>query len=371
MRVLGGAALGLVGARAIAAEDNRTSAGATSFQVVEVAKGLSFPWSLAFLPDGRMLVTERAGALRFVSTSGELSAPIAGVPKVHAQGQGGLLDVALAADFARSRVVFLSYSEPTDSGARTAIARAELGDAGLANVKVIFAQRQAASGNNHFGSRIVVAPGSVLFVTMGDRYSERDRAQDLGTHFGKIVRIRTDGSVPPGNPFAKAPDALPDIWSYGHRNLQGATLHPVTGKLWTHEHGPQGGDEINVEEAGSNYGWPVITYGREYVTGFRIGEGTRRTDVKEPVHQWTPSIAPSGMAFYTGDRFPAWKGNLFVGSLKFQMLSRIELDGEKFVREERLLVDRRERIRDVRQGPDGLIYLLAESSGKILRLEPK
>ncbi len=322
-----------------------------------------------------MLVTERRGRLRIVRAGGEVSAPLAGVADVHASGQGGLLDVALSPDFARDGTVFLSYAQPTSSGARTAVARAVLDwrapVPSLRDWKVIFAQRQAPSGSHHWGSRLQFAADGTLFVTLGDRFAYRDQAQDLSSHLGKIVRIHPDGRVPADNPFVGRQGALPEIWSTGHRNVQGATLHPTSARLWTHEHGPQGGDEVNVGRAGANYGWPVITYGREYVTGFRIGEGTTRADVEPPLHQWTPSIAPSGMTFYTGERFPAWRGSLFVGALRARMLVRMEFDGERFVREERLLEGLRERIRDVRQGPDGYLYLLTDSDdGRVLRLEP-
>lgn len=343
-------------------------------RVVDVAGGLEHAWALSFLPDGRMLVTERPGRVRVVSAGGQLSAPVSGVPKVAARGQGGLLDIVLGPDFARDASVFLSYSEPVDGGARTAVARAEFADGptpALRNVQRIFGQKDAPSGGNHFGSRLVFARDGTLFVTMGDRFSHRDRAQQLDNHYGKIVRIRADGSVPPDNPFVGREGALPDIHSYGHRNVQGAALHPTTGVLWSNEHGPQGGDEVNVEVAGGNYGWPIITYGREYVTGLAIGEGTERADVIAPAWQWTPSIAPSGMAFYTGSEFPHWRGSVFVGSLKFRLLSRLELDGNRILREERLLADRGERIRDVRQGPDGRLYLLTDAGdGRLLKLEP-
>jgi aldose sugar dehydrogenase len=341
-------------------------------RVTPVASGLDIPWSLAFLPDGRMLVSERPGRLRIVATDGALSAPLRDVPPVHAAGQGGLLDVALSPSFASDRLVFFSFSQSTKRGARTAVARATLDLDGLAlhDVKVIFAQNEDPPGQHHWGSRLVFARDGTLFVTLGERFFLRDRAQDLGSHLGKVVRIRPDGSVPPDNPFAKRSGASPEIWSYGHRNVQGAALHPQTGELWTHEHGPQGGDEVNVDKAGRNYGWPVITYGREYVTGARIGEGTERADVEPPVHYWVPSIAPSGMAFYTGDAFPKWKGNLFVGALKAQTLVRLELQGNRVVHEERLLGELDGRIRDVRQGPDGKLYLLDETHGRILRLDP-
>jgi len=347
--------------------------GAVSLKVTEIAGGLQTPWSLAFLPDGRMLVTERPGRLRIVSPSGAVSQPVSGVPQVHARGQGGLLDVVPSPSFASDQTIFLSYAQPTARGARTAVARARL-DADalrLSEVKVIFAQNEDPAGNNHWGSRLVFGRDGTLFVTLGDRFDHRDRAQDLGSHLGKVVRIRPDGSVPPDNPFVGRAGALPEIWSYGHRNVQGAALHPQSGVLWINEHGPQGGDEVNAVLPGRNYGWPVITYGREYVTGFKIGEGTERDDVEPPRHQWTPSIAPSGMCFYTGDAYPQWRGSVFVGALKFQMLARLELDESgKVVREERLLTDLGKRIRHVSQGSDGRLYLLDETDGRILRLDP-
>ncbi|MBN8442637.1 MAG: PQQ-dependent sugar dehydrogenase [Thauera sp.] len=348
----------------------QTEAGA--LRLTEVAQGLEHPWSLAFLPDGRMLVTEREGRLRVVTAAGALSQPLGGVPRVHAVGQGGLLDVVLSPDYATDQRIYFSFAQPTDKGARTAVARARLNLEALKleDVQVIFTQRDDPSGGGHFGSRLVFARDGNLFVTLGDRYNHRDRAQDLGSHLGKVVRIRPDGGVPADNPFVRRAGALPEIWTYGHRNVQGAALNPATGVLWTHEHGPQGGDELNISRGGRNYGWPDITFGREYVTGFRIGEGTARADVEAPVKQWTPSIAPSGMAFYTGDAVPSWKGNVFVGALKYQMLVRLVLDGDKVVREERLLADQGKRIRDVRQGPDGRLWLLDDTDGRILRLDP-
>ena len=371
--LLAGAALAVAGfATAARAADEMVHTEAAAVKVSEVARGLATPWSLAFLPDGRMLVTERPGRLRVVTADGQVSAPLAGVPEVQAKGQGGLLDVALSPAFGRDRTIFLSFAQPTAGGARTAVARAKLDvDAlRLTDLKIIFAQKDDPPGNNHWGSRLVFGRDGNLFVTLGDRFDHRDRAQDLGSHLGKIVRIRPDGSVPADNPFVNRAGALPEIWSYGHRNVQGAALHPQTGELWIHEHGPQGGDEVNRVLAGRNYGWPVITYGREYVTGFRIGEGTERADVEPPVRQWTPSIAPSGMAFYTGDAFPQWQGNLFAGALKFRLLARLALDGDKVVHEERLLADYGKRIRDVRQGPDGRLWLLEETDGRLLRLDP-
>lgn len=343
-------------------------------RVVQVASGLEHPWSLAFLPDGRMLVTERPGRLRVISLSGRVSKPIEGVPKVHARGQGGLLDVVLSPDFQREPVLFLSYAEPVDRGARTAVSRVEFVDGptpALRNATRIFAQKDAPSGGNHFGSRIVFARDGSLFVTMGDRFSHRDRVQQLDNHYGKIVRIRPDGSVPADNPFVRREGALPEIFSYGHRNVQGAALNPATGELWITDHGPQGGDEVGIVRAGTNHGWPVITYGREYVTGFTIGEGTERHDVEAPTWQWTPSIAPSGLAFYLGERYPEWRGDAFVGSLKFRMLARLSIAENRVVQEERLLQDLQQRVRDVRAARDGLLYLLTdEDDGSLLRLEP-
>jgi aldose sugar dehydrogenase len=344
------------------------------FKVETFAKGLVYPWGLAFLPDGRLIVTERPGRLRLIGKDGKLSPPVHGVPHVQAAGQGGLLDVALSPDFATSKLIFLSYAEPREGGGSgTTVARAKLEANGesqrLDDVNVIFRQQPEAVGGVHFGSRLVFARDGNLFVTLGER-GQRDKAQDLGTHYGKVVRIRPDGSVPPDNPFVKQNGARPEIWSYGHRNMQGAALHPVTGKLWTVEHGARGGDEINIPLAGKNYGWPVITYGRDY-TGLKIGEGTAKAGLEQPVYYWDPSIAPSGMAFYTGDRFPEWKGSLFVGALRGQALHRLVLDGDKVVGEEVMLADVGERIRTVLAGPDGALWLLTDSpQGRVLRVVP-
>ncbi len=344
-------------------------------RVTEIVCGLEHPWALAFLPENRLLVTERPGRMRILSMAGassaaSVSAPLAGVPEVYARGQGGLLDVALAPDFETSGAIFFSYAEPTAKGARTAVARATL-DAGslrLRDVRRIFAQRDDPPGGNHWGARLVFDAGGRLFVTLGDRYDHRDKAQDLGSHLGKIVRIEAGGGAAAENPFIGRPGALPEIWSYGHRNVQGAALDPANGELWISEHGPQGGDEVNRVLPGRNYGWPVITYGREYVTGFRIGEGSERADVESPLLQWAPSIAPSGMAFYTGDVYPGWKGSVFAGALKAQMLVRLQREGGRIVREERFSLGK--RIRDVRQGPDGRLWLLDDSDGCVLRLDP-
>lgn len=359
------------------------SARAQGVRAETVASGLQNPWGVAFLPGGRFLVTERPGRLRLVGPDGKLAPPLAGVPEVAAGGQGGLLDVLADSDFAASRTVYLCYSEPaaTGNGNSTALARATLSaDSGrLENVRVIFSQKPKFASTSHFGCRIVEsrtggAADGKLFLTLGDRFSRKEDAQTLDNHHGKLIRINKDGSVPQDNPFVGRAGALPEIWSYGHRNAQGATLAP-DGTLWMHEHGPQGGDEINLPRPGANYGWPVITYGENYGGG-KIGDGiTEKAGMQQPLHYWVPSIAPSGMAFLTSERYgKAWQGNLFVGSLKFGYLDRIELSAPfsgKVVRESKLLADLGERIRDVRQGPDGLLYVLTDNSnGKLIRLLP-
>jgi glucose/arabinose dehydrogenase len=334
------------------------------------AAGLERPWGIAFLPDGRMLVTEKAGRLRLVDREGKVSAPLAGVPNVQSSGQAGLLDVALSPKFSADRLVYLSFAEPGQGGAGTAVARGRLEDGRLENVEVIWRQQPKVSGGNHWGSRLVFsADGGTLFVTTGDRYSYRERAQDLSTTIGKVVRIRPDGSIPPDNPFAKRSDARGEIWSYGHRNLQGAALDPATGQLWTVEHGARGGDELNHPQAGRNYGWPVITYGVDY-SGAKIGEGTTRAGMEQPVYYWDPVIAPSGLTFYTGNAYPGWRGNLFVGSLRPGGLVRLEMEGQRVRSESRHLPDVG-RVRDVVQGPDGLLYLaIDDSNGRIVKVEP-
>lgn len=345
-----------------------------------VASGLQNPWGLAFLPEGRFLVTERPGRMRVVEPDGRIGQPLGGLPEIVAGGQGGLLDVALDSGFASNRTVYFCYSEPADkgNGNSTALARARLSDdrTRLEDVRVIFSQQPKVSSSSHFGCRIVERlvdgkPDGTLFLTLGDRYSRMADAQTLDNHHGKIVRIGKDGSVPQGNPFAGRSGALPEIWSLGHRNVQGAALAP-DGRLWTHEHGAQGGDEINVPQPGRNYGWPVITHGVNYGGG-RIGEGlTEKAGLEQPLKHWVPSIAPSGMAFLTSDRYgAAWQGNLFVGSLKFSRLYRLELSGGQVVREQQLLQDVDQRVRDVRQGPDGLLYVLTDAHrGQLLRLLP-
>ncbi len=343
--------------------------------LVPVAQGLDHPWAVAFLPQGQFLLTERPGRMRVVSASGQVSPPLAGVPAVAAGGQGGLLDVVTDTAFARNRRIFFCFSEPAAAGARgnsTALARATLSEdlRSLQEMKVIFSQRLKVESSLHFGCRIVQAADGNLFLTLGDRYHRKDDAQKLANHHGKIIRITPEGTVPPDNPFAKKPGALPEIWSYGHRNPQGATLGP-DGKLWMHEHGPQGGDEINQPQPGRNYGWPVITYGENYGGG-KLGEGTAKAGMEQPLHYWVPSIAPSGMAFLTSTRYgAAWQGSLFIGSLKFGTLHRLEVAGGKVQREEKLLQGNGERIRDVRQGPDGLLYVVTDSpQGRLLRLQP-
>jgi aldose sugar dehydrogenase len=340
-------------------------------RVETVTGGLEHPWALAFLPDGRIVVTERPGRLRIVDRSGHLSGPLAGVPAVFAKGQGGLLDVALDPRFAENKVLYLSYAEPGSGNvAGTAVARARLGDARLEDVQVIYRQEPKVSGGNHFGSRLVFRGDGTLFVTQGERFNYRQQAQDLSDDLGKIVRINTDGSVPKDNPFVGRSGARPEIWSYGHRNVQAATRHPVTGQLWTVEHGARGGDELNHPEAGKNYGWPVITYGVDY-SGAHIGEGTAKPGMEQPVYFWDPVIAPSGMTFYTGDVFGQWKGSLFIGSMTPGCLVRLVLENGKVTREERYLGDLNERIRDVQQGPDGLLYLVTDNqNGRVLRIAP-
>mgnify|MGYP001296074852 FL=1 len=343
-----------------------------AFRTVVLTENLEHPWSLAFLPDGRMLVSERSGRLRLISAKGELDPkPVAGVPPVAAVGQGGLLDVALHPEFAKNGWVYLSYAGPGQGGQGTEVARGRLVGHALRDLQVLFRMQPKTNTGHHFGSRLVFDRQGMLYITLGDR-GEKERAQRLDDHAGSVIRLHDDGRVPASNPFVGREGALPEKFTLGNRNMQGAALHPQTGELWTHEHGPQGGDEINIIRAGVNYGWPVITYGRNYGIGTQIGEGTTKSGMAQPLWQWTPSIAPSGMAFYTGERFPQWRGNLFVGALRGEMLVRLELDGDKVRREERLLVGAVGRIRDVRVGPDGLIYLLTDSdNGRLIRLEPQ
>lgn len=342
-----------------------------AFRVVIVTKGLEYPWGLAFLPDGRRLVTERPGRLRLVASDGTLDPqPVAGLPTIAAQGQGGLLDVALHPQFRDNQLVYLSYAARGTGGIGTEVARGRLVDHRLENVEVLYRQAPKSGTGRHFGSRLVFDREGRLYITQGDR-GEMERAQKLDDLAGKIVRLNADGKVPADNPFVNRAGVRPEIYSLGNRNVQGAALHPVTGELWTHEHGPQGGDEVNVIRAGRNYGWPTITYGVEYGIGTKIGEGTHKAGMEQPLHIWVPSIAPSGLAFYQGDRFPRWRNDLFVGALRSQILVRLRFDGEKLMREERLLEGVLGRLRDVRSGPDGYLYLLTDSpNGAIARLEP-
>ncbi len=342
-----------------------------SFRVVTLLTGLENPWSVAFLPDGRMLITERAGRLRLVSQDFKLEPkPIDGLPEVSAQGQGGLFDVVLHPQYAQNGWIYWAYNAPGTGGWGTALARGKLQGHRMTDVQVLFSMRPKTRSSFHFGGRIVFDQAGLLYLTLGDR-GDKDRAQKLDDHAGSVIRLHDDGRVPANNPFVNRAGALAEKLTLGNRNIQGAALHPQTGELWSHEHGPQGGDEVNVMRSGLNYGWPIITYGVNYGLGTKIGEGQAKPGMVQPVHVWVPSIAPSGMAFVSGTQFPQWQGNLLVGALRGQMLVRLSLDGEKVLGEERLLQGRGGRIRDVRMGPDGLVYLLTdEAQGSLLRLEP-
>jgi glucose/arabinose dehydrogenase len=341
-----------------------------AFRVVKVVERLERPWSVAFLPDGRMLVTEKAGALRMVRGGKLEPKPVGGMPEVAVHGQGGLHDVVLHPQFEKNQLVYLAYAARGADGVGTEMARGRLVGDRLENVQVLFRQSPKGSGGNHFGGRIVFDRAGFVYLTLGDR-GDMPRAQRPGDHAGSVIRLHEDGTVPKDNPFVGKAGWKPEKFTLGNRNMQGAALHPKTGELWVNEHGPQGGDEVNVIRAGRNYGWPVITYGVNYGLGTKIGEGlTKKEGMEQPLLYWVPSIAPSGMAFYTGDKFPKWQGDVFVGALRDQMLVRLRFDGEKKVKEERLLKGAVGRIRDVRMGPDGLLYLLDESAGALLRLEP-
>ncbi|MDO8838676.1 MAG: PQQ-dependent sugar dehydrogenase [Parvibaculum sp.] len=346
-----------------------------TIHVETLAAGLHHPWGLAFLPDGRMLVSERRGLLRVVTPDGNISDAIYGVPEVVARGQGGLLDVALDPDFEANRLVYLSYAEAGEGRLNgTAVARGRLeGDSTfqLKDVEVIFRQQPKKDSHLHFGSRLVFDKDGHLFIALGERsrVGMREEAQDLASHLGKVVRIMPDGSVPEDNPFVNQDGAQPEIWSYGHRNQQGAALHPETGMLWTNEHGPRGGDELNIAEAGKNYGWPLVSHGVNYDFS-PVGAGEKSAPgIEDPIHHWTPSIGVSGMAFYTSDEIPGWQGNLFVGGLARPGLYRLTLDGDKVAGEEVLLAAMGKRIRDVRAGPDGALYLLTDAAnGELIRI---
>ncbi|MEQ1518825.1 MAG: PQQ-dependent sugar dehydrogenase [Usitatibacteraceae bacterium] len=348
-------------------------------RAVTVVAGLYHPWGLAFLPDGRMLVTERRGTMRIIDGGKLVAKPIEGIPKAAEHGQGGLLDVALHPKYAENGWVYWTYNAGKSGEYGTELARGKLGGSRDApvmnNVEVLFQLQPKTGTAVHFGSRIVFDRQGFLYVTLGDRGDSpakgaAQRAQQLNDLAGKSIRLHDDGRVPADNPFVKTPGARPEIFTYGNRNMQGAALHPDTGRVWAHEHGPQGGDEVNILTAGGNYGWPVITYGANYGSGTKIGEGTNREGIVPPLHYWVPSIAPSGMAFYKGAVFPKWDGNLFVGALANQSLVRLTLNGDKIASEERIFEGKLGRIRDVRQGPDGFIYLLTDAAeGELLRIE--
>ncbi len=374
MRIVLALVLIMIGASPLAAAESFDSEkGRISVDVI--ADGLSHPWAIDFLPDGRMIVTERSGTMRLVTEAGGVSAPIKGLPKSDVGGQGGLLDVAVHRNFAENRLIYWSFSEAGNGGNSTAVARGRLSEDGTAlnDVRVIFSQKPKVRSDKHFGSRLVFDGKGHLFVTLGERFDPKFRvqAQDLGSHLGKIVRLMEDGKVPPDNPFVNKAGALSEIWSYGHRNAQAAAINPATGALWEIEHGPMGGDEINLPQPGKNYGWPIVSFGKNY-DGTPVGSGkSEMPGMEPPIYQWTPVIAPSGMAFYTAELFPRWKGNLFVGGLRSQALVRLELDGAKVTHEERLLRELGMRIRDVAQGPEGALYVVTdENDGMILRLSP-
>jgi len=347
----------------------RLQSAKASYRLVTLATGLVQPWSMAFLPDGRILITERPGRLRIFANGSLARAAVPGVPDVYASGQGGLLDICLHPAFAQNRVLYLSYSGGSAGDAATTVARAEWTEGGLRNVTVIFQALPRAAGGLHFGSRIVFDRAGMMYVTCGERYQMK-RAQDLGDLGGKVVRLRDDGSVPPDNPFVGRTDARPEIFTWGHRNPQGLTVHPETGQVWEIEHGPRGGDELNILKAGANYGWPLATHGIDY-NGAIISPNKSLPGMEDPIRFWVPSISPCGLVFYTGDKFPGWKGSLFTGALSSFALYRIEVAGETWRSEEWLLEGRLRYIRDVRQGPDGLLYLVTHSdNGGLYRLEP-
>ena len=342
-----------------------------SFRIVPLLAGLENPWSIAFLPDGRMLVTERAGRLRLVSQDFKLDPkPIEGLPEVIANGQGGLFDVVLHPQHAQNGWIYWAYNAPGTGGWGTALARGKLQGHRMTEVQVLFSMQPKTRSAHHFGGRIVFDATGMVYLTLGDR-GDKDRAQKLNDHAGSVIRLHDDGRVPNDNPFLQRAGALPEKWTLGHRNMQGAAIHPKSGELWTHEHGPQGGDEVNVIRPGLNYGWPVVTYGVNYGLGTKIGEGQSKPGMVQPLQVWVPSIAPSGMAFVSGSQFPQWQGSMLVGALRGQMLVRLTLEGDKVLSEERLFQGRPGRIRDVRMGPDGLVYLLTDDpQGALLRLEP-
>lgn len=354
------------------------------FRIVTVAEGLVSPWSMAFLPGGDLLVTERGGTLRIVRGGRLLATPVPGVPAVRTGGQGGLLDVVAHPRFAENHFIYLSFSKPSEDGTQgaTAVVRARFENDRLSDVREIIVAKNWSRGMAHYGSRLAFDKDGYLFITLGDRQVLpagpidsllKHPAQDLGTHHGKVIRLHDDGRVPADNPFVNTPGALPEIWSYGHRNVQGIAVHPTTNQVWTDEHGPQGGDELNLDEAGKNYGWPVIGFGVNYRSGSNIHVGTTRQGMEQPVNVWVPSIATSGLVIYSGDKFPEWRGSFFVGGMAGQRLVRLEIDGRSVKRVENLVQDRG-RVRAIRQGPDGFLYIAFEDAGggpsALVRLEP-
>jgi len=364
-------ALGLSLATApAAAQQNIEQSEQQDFRAVTLARGLDHPWGMAFLPDGGILITERRGDLRLFK-GGELQkAPIAGTPEVEARGQGGLLDVALHPDFAENRLVYLSYAGAGPGGAGTEVARARFDGTRLEDLEVIFQAEPKTSGGAHYGSRLAFDREGLLYITLGDRRSYMEEAQKPSSHLGSILRVHDDGEIPADNPFVGVEGTKAEIFSYGHRNVQGLALRPADGRLWAHEHGPRGGDEVNLLKAGANYGWPAITYGIDY-SGAIISDKSEAPGMEQPVVYWDPSIAPSGMTFYDGDLFPQWRGDLFVGALAGRHLRRLEMEGDQVVGQEELLGGLRERIRDVRSGPDGHLYILTDAgNGRLIRLEP-
>ncbi len=340
-----------------------------SYLIETLVGGLEYPWAIEFITNKKILITERPGRLR-IYENGELSAPIKGLPSIKAERQGGLLDIALDPDFSKTKMLFLSYSAGNIFGIGTEVASANLVDNELKDVKVLFRALPKSKGGLHFGSRMLLTNDNSLYITLGDR-GEMKRAQDISDHAGSLIRINKDGSVPENNPFIHDPKAKSEIYTYGNRNIQGIALNPKTNEVWTVEHGPQGGDELNLMKSGINFGWPEITYGVNYITGTKISEETHKSGMSQPIYYWAPSIATSSLLFYSGDKFPNWKGNAFVSSLKFGQLARLEIVNNKVIKEERLINGAVGRIREVKEGPDGYLYILIDDTdGKLLRLKP-
>jgi glucose/arabinose dehydrogenase len=340
-----------------------------SFSIEIVVDGLEYPWSIEFIPDGGILIAERPGRLR-IFENGKLSKPIKGLPNIKVKGQGGLLDIALDPDFSNNKTLYFSYSAGNLFGIGTEVASAKLINDELKELKLLFKALPKSMGERHFGSRLLLTSDDSLYITLGDR-GEKERAQDINDHAGSLIRINKDGSIPKNNPFVRRSDAKAGIYTYGNRNIQGIALHPITGEVWTIEHGPQGGDELNLMKSGVNYGWPVITYGVNYGSGSQIGEGTHKNGMAQPIYYWIPSIATSSLLFYDGEKFPYWKGNIFVSSLKFGQLARLEMTKNKVISEERLINGVFGRIREVKEGPDGFLYILTDdTNGKLIRMKP-